>query len=68
MQDTPTPEYIHLFKAVSKTIESLQEHLAFYAVSKNNADDEKIAYLQELQLFLIKAQQDAEDIFLDHTE
>lgn len=68
MQETPTPEYILLFKAITKAIESLQERLLFYAISKNIADDESIAYLQQLQLFLIEAQQKAEDIFLDRTE
>lgn len=68
MRETPTSEYIHLFKAISKTIESLQERLIFYTVSKRTADYENIDYLQKLQLFLIEAQQKAEDIFLDRTE
>ncbi len=68
VQEKLSPEYILLFKAISKTIESLQERLIFRAITNNHAEDENIAYLQKLQLFLIKAQQDAEDIFLDRTE
>lgn len=68
MQETPTPECIHLLRAFSKTIESLQERLILYTVSKRPADYENIDYLQKLQLFLIEAQQKAEDIFLDRTE
>lgn len=68
MQEKLSPEYILLFRAISKTIESLQERLIFYTVSKRTADYENIDYLQKLQLFLIEAQQKAEDIFLGRTE
>ena len=65
VQDKLTPEYIFLFQATTKTIESLQERLSLYAALET---DGIIAYLQKLQLFLIEAQQKAEDIFLDRTE
>ena len=68
MHETPTPEYLHLFNAITKTIESLQGRLIAHSSFKTAVDDENIAYLQKLQLFLIKAQQGAEDIFLDRTD
>ena len=68
MQKNPTPEYILLFQAISKAIESLQERLIFQAIFKSTTDDGTVAYLQKLQLFLIGAQQKAEEIFLNRTE
>ena len=68
MQEKLTPEYTLLFRAITKAVESLQERLFSYAVRENAADEGTIAYLQKLQLFLIEAQQKAEDIFLDRTE
>ena len=68
MSESPTPEYILLFRAITKAIESLQERLFSYASFENTTDDGTIAYLQKLQLFLIEAQQKAEDIYLDRTE
>ena len=68
MQENLTPEYILLFQATTKAIESLQERLFFCVFRENTVDDGTIAYLQNLQLFLIEAQQKAENIFLDRTE
>lgn len=85
MQENPAPEYIHLFNAITKTIESLQELLIMQVIVKSaieeagnltdqtlkfvlRAFDEHIAALQVLQVFLMAAQQKAEEIFLDRTE
>jgi hypothetical protein len=84
MQDKPAPEYIHLFNAITKTIESLQELLIIQLIAKDAVEgenipvqtlnflhrtfDEHIAALQVLQVFLMAAQQKAEDIFLDRSE
>ena len=84
VQDKPTPEYLHLFRAITKTIESLQELLIIQIIAKDAVDDESvsdqtltflhrtfdehIAALQVLQVFLMASQQKAEDIFLDRTE
>lgn len=68
MQENLTAEYLHLFNAITKAIESLQGRLIARSSFKTAVEDENIAFLQNLQLFLIKAQQDAEDIFLDRTE
>ena len=68
MQENLTPEYLHLFNVTTKAIESLQGRLIAHSSFKTTIEDENIAFLQNLQLFLIKAQQDAEDIFLDRTD
>lgn len=85
MQEKPKPEYMHLFNAITKTIESLQELLIMQVIARKTVEeaentsnqtlkfmlstfDEHIAALQVLQVFLMVAQQDAEDIFLDRTE
>lgn len=85
MQKKPTPEYIHLFQAITKTLESLQELLIMQVIAKSAIEeagnlpdqtlkfvlrtyDEHIAALQILQVFLMAAQQKAEDIFLERSE
>ena len=35
MKDKPAPEYIHLFRAITKTIESLQELLIMQVIAKS---------------------------------
>ena len=85
MQEKPTPEYIHLFKAITKTLESLQDLLIMQVIAKSaikesrtipdqtlkfvlRTYDEHIAALQVLQVFLMTAQQKAEELFLDCSE
>ena len=39
MKDKPAPEYIHLFRAITKTIESLQELLIMQVVAKSAIEE-----------------------------
>lgn len=43
MQEKPKPEYMHLFNATSKTIESLQELLIIQLIAKDAVDDERMS-------------------------
>ena len=39
MQEKLTPEYIHLFNAITKTIESLQELLIMQVIAKSSIEE-----------------------------
>ena len=39
MQDKPAPEYIHLFQAITKTLESLQELLIMQVIAKSAIEE-----------------------------
>ena len=39
MQEKPTPEYIHLFRAITKTIESLQGLLIMQVIAKSAIEE-----------------------------
>ena len=52
MQEKPAPEYIHLFNAITKTIESLQELLVIQVIAKSAVEEAGCVPDQTLKFLL----------------